>query len=116
MKKLLILASFTFLGSFAAMAQDKKFTVSEFYPGGQDSLVAYINRTKVYPVQARKNRIAGQAIVGFTLKEDGTVADLKLIKDVPAGCGPEAVRVIQSLKFNAPGYPIKADLPVNFKP
>jgi periplasmic protein TonB len=116
MKKLLLLASFLFVGSLSVMAQDKKFTVSEFYPGGQDSLVAYINRNKVYPVNARKNRVAGQCIVDFTLSEDGKVTNTRLLKDIGAGCGPEAVKVVESLKFNPPGYPIKATLPVNFKP
>lgn len=116
MKKLILFASFLFACSFTSMAQDKKFTVSEFYPGGQDSLVAHINRNKIYPVNARKNRVAGQCIVDFTLTENGVVTNPRLIKDIGAGCGPDAMRVIQELKFNPPGYAIKATLPVNYKP
>lgn len=121
MKKVITIAAFLTLGIGAATAQTttppaKKFTVSEFYPGGQDSLIAHINRRKVYPVNARKNRVAGECIIDFTLSETGQVTNPRIIKDIGAGCGPEALKVIQSLKFNAPGYPMKATLPVTFKP
>lgn len=109
---------FTFLAilvfSTASIAQDK-LPVAEHYPGGQDSLVNFIAKNTVYPPLAKRNRVHGTCIVAFTLLEDGTVSGPKVVKNIGANCGEEALRVVQSLKFNAPGYSANYSLPVPFK-
>jgi len=69
----------------------------------------------MYPPTAKRNRMQGQCIVSFTLNEDGSTANHKIIKNIGGGTGEEALRVIKLLKFNAPGYSMVASLPVNFK-
>ena len=100
--------------STSSMAQDK-LPVAEHFPGGQDSLVNFIEKTVVYPPMAKRNRVHGTCIVAFTLLEDGTVSDAKVVKNIGANCGQEALRVVKLLKFNAPGYSANYSLPVPFK-
>ncbi|WP_205502774.1 energy transducer TonB [Rufibacter psychrotolerans] len=98
-----------------ATAQTGKLPVAEHYPGGQDSLVAHIQRNIQYPALAKRNRMQGQCIIGFTLQEDGSITNAKILKEFGGGTGQEALRVVQLLRFNAPGYSQQYSVPVNFK-
>jgi periplasmic protein TonB len=93
----------------------KKLPVADHYEGGQQAMYEFIAKELKYPPTARRNRIQGQCIIGFTLKDDGTMADITVVKNIGGGCGEEALRVVKMLKFKAPGYAIKTSLPVNFK-
>ncbi|MDX5347566.1 MAG: energy transducer TonB, partial [Hymenobacteraceae bacterium] len=68
-----------------------------------------------YPPLAKRNRIQGQCIISFTLNEDGTLSNLKVLKNVGGGLGEEALRIVSLLKFNAPGYSVNSSIPVTFK-
>jgi len=94
---------------------DKKLPVAEHYEGGQEALYAFIGNEVIYPATAKRNRMQGQCIVSFTLNEDGSTANHKVIKNIGGGTGEEALRVVKLLKFNAPGYSMVASLPINFK-
>jgi len=94
---------------------DKVLPVAEHYEGGQAALYDFIGKQIMYPPTAKRNRMQGQCIVSFTLNEDGSTANHKIIKNIGGGTGEEALRVIKLLKFNAPGYSMVASLPVNFK-
>ncbi|WP_207435627.1 energy transducer TonB [Sabulibacter ruber] len=98
-----------------AAAQNGKLPVAEHYTGGQDSLVAHIQRNIQYPALAKRNRMQGQCIIGFTLQEDGSITNAKILKEFGGGTGQEALRVVKLLKFNAPGYSQQYSVPVNFK-
>ena len=117
---LVVLFAFFAAGAFAfgpakPVLQTGNLPVAEHYTGGQDSLVAHLQRSIQYPAMAKRNRIMGQCLVNFVLNEDGSVSNLKLLKDVGGGTGQEALRVVQLLKFNAPGYSQQYSVPVNFK-
>lgn len=107
-------STFAFEG-ISPVRQTTKLPVAEHYKGGQDSLVAHLQRSIQYPALAKRNRVQGQCIVGFTLNEDGSITNMKVLKEVGGGLGQEAVRVVQLLKFNAPGYSQQYSIPVNFK-
>ncbi|WP_026463988.1 energy transducer TonB [Adhaeribacter aquaticus] len=94
---------------------DKVLPAAEHYEGGQAALYAFINKEMVYPPMAKRNRISGQCIVSFTLQEDGSTANHKIIKNVGGGCGEEALRLVKLLQFKAPGYSLNTSLPINFK-
>jgi len=116
MKKL-ILSSLLFFGiNFVIFAQSgKAIPAAEFYPGGQDSMYAFIDKHKVYPILAKKNRISGECIINFILNEDGTISNATIVKNIGGGCGQEALRVAKLLKFKAPGYKIQTSIPIYFK-
>ncbi|WP_210487435.1 energy transducer TonB [Rufibacter aurantiacus] len=114
------LLAFFSTGAFAqttkpAAAQVGKLPVAEHYAGGQDSLVAQLQRSIQYPALAKRNRMQGQCIIGFTLTEDGAITNAKILKEIGGGTGQEALRVVKLLKFKAPGYSQQYSVPVSFK-
>lgn len=93
----------------------KVLPFAEFYEGGQPALYEFIAQELKYPPLAKRNRIMGQVIIGFTMNEDGTVANTKVLKNIGGGCGDEAQRVVKLLKFNPPGFASNYSIPINFK-
>lgn len=93
----------------------KKLPVSDHYEGGQQAMYEFLAKNLQYPPTARRNRIQGQCIIGFTLNDDGSMSDITVVKNIGGGCGEEALRIAKLLKFKAPGYSIKTSLPINFK-
>lgn len=101
---------------FAGTTQDdKEYPVATHYPGGQDSLVAHIYERLEYPPNAKRMRTQGTCIVHFTLMPDGTMKNISVVKDVGNGTKKEAKRIVETLKFNAPGYQANYQIPVKFK-
>jgi protein TonB len=94
---------------------DKALPFAQFYEGGQTAMYDYIAQELKYPALAKRNRIMGQVIIGFTLNEDGSLANAKILKNIGGGCGDEALRVVKLLKFNAPGFASNYSIPINFK-
>ena len=93
----------------------KPLPVAEHYEGGQQAMFEFIAKELKYPPTARRNRIQGACIIGFTLNDDGSLQDVTVVKNQGAGTGEEALRVVRLLKFKGPGYAIKTSLPINFK-
>ncbi|MES2733423.1 MAG: energy transducer TonB [Bacteroidota bacterium] len=117
MKKIFLIASlFVFGFALGAMAQgtSKVLPVATHYEGGQEVLLADIQKMLQYPPMAKRNRIEGECIIAFTLEKDGQVSNYKVIKNIGGGCGDEAMRVAKALKFNAPGYRVDLTVPVKF--
>jgi TonB family protein len=56
-----------------------------------------------YPAEARKKGISGRVFVEFVVQQDGTVADLKVIKGIGEGCDEEAMRAITEAGLWNPG-------------
>lgn len=116
-----LLSVFVFIGTGLAFAQTSKpnkvVPVAQYYQGGHDSLYAFINRNVVYPPYAKRNRVQGEIILSFTLESDGSVKNVKCTKDVSGGAGlsAEAIRVLNLVKFTAPGFSSPQSMPVIFK-
>lgn len=103
------------VGSFAnGQTASKVLPVAEFYEGGQEVMLADIQKVLVYPPMAKRNRVQGECIVAFVLEADGKISNQQLIKNVGAGTGDEAMRIVKGLKFKAPGYRFNATVPVRF--
>lgn len=101
-------------GFVNAQTSAKVLPVAEFYEGGQEAMLADIQKMLVYPPMAKRNRVQGECIVSFVLEADGKISTQQLIKNVGAGTGDEAMRIVKSLKFKAPGYRFNATVPVKF--
>ncbi|PJJ79842.1 energy transducer TonB [Mucilaginibacter auburnensis] len=88
------------------------------YTGGK--LHEFIYKNLVYPEQDRKDSIGGQAFIGFSVEQDGTTSNFKIIKAPSATLGEEALRVAKLLtQFNPgikKGKPVKSPfvLPIYF--
>lgn len=90
------------------------------FPGGMDSLYAYLCRNVSYPAEARDSNITGKVFVSFTIERDGSVTDVKILRDIGGGCGAAVVEAVKNMPRWKPatmqGKPISMQfsLPVNF--
>lgn len=129
MKKLILLAAVALFCGTSAMAQtdevdDAVFVVVEKspeFPGGDDSLYAFIGRNIKYPEAAKKNKIEGRVFVTFVIEKDGQVSSAKILRDIGGGCGEEALRVVKNMPKWKPGTqrgnPVRVqfNLPIMFQ-
>ncbi len=128
MKKLILLVALALFCSTSVMAQtvvvdEEIFLVVENepeFPGGSDSLYAYIARNIKYPETAKKEKIEGRVFVTFVIEKDGQVSSAKILRDIGGGCGEEAIRVVKNMPKWKPGTqrgnPVRFqfNLPVSF--
>lgn len=74
-----------------------------------------------YPAEAAKAGIQGKVIVQFVIGKDGTVRDVKPIRNISPELDAEAVRVVAAMPKWVPGYQrgeavnVRYTLPVNFR-
>jgi protein TonB len=78
-----------------------------------------------YPAIARENGIQGRVVVQFVVEKDGKITDANVVRDIGAGCGEEALRVVNSMNGmnqrwtpgKQRGKPVRVQftLPVSFK-
>lgn len=94
---------------------EKTPPVAEFYEGGVEAMYKAIYKELNYPALAKRNRVQGDCIIGFTLNEDGSLSGFKVLRNAGAGTGEEALRVARLLKFKAPGFAVNASIPILFK-
>jgi protein TonB len=88
---------------------------AEHYEGGKEGMYEYISKEMKYPALAKRNRVMGEAIIGFTINEDGSTSGFKVLRNPGAGTGEEALRIARLLKFKAPGYALNVSIPIMFK-
>ena len=91
------------------------------FPGGMGELMKFLQRNVKYPAAAQQAGIQGKVEVAFTVKEDGSVSDVKVIRSVNPELDAEAVRVIRAMPKWKPGEqrgtPVDArfEMPIVFR-
>lgn len=84
-------------------------------------LQAFIQKHLQYPDSARARGVEGVVVVRFQVSEEGEITALELLRNIGAGCGQEAMRVVRSMPTFSPalrnGVPIATTmtLPIRFK-
>jgi len=100
------------------------FTIVEempSYPGGEDQLSKFFATNISVPDDARKAGIHGTVYASFVVKEDGTVADAKIIRSLGLSCDNEVLRLISLMpkwhpgKQNGRPVSVQFNMPVNFE-
>lgn len=101
-----------------AVAQDKKgekkekvkagfgvtmVQVQPEFPGGPDSLQAFLNRNLSYPEKAKTDRIGGRVYVSFKIDMKGKIIDPKVISGITDELDAEALRVVKQMPDWKPG-------------
>ncbi|MGI4020793.1 MAG: energy transducer TonB [Janthinobacterium lividum] len=90
------------------------------FPGGEAAFGKYLSNTIRYPPVAKENNTQGRVIVSFVVEKDGNLTDIKVLRDIGGGCGPEAIRVLQKSPKWTPGIqngkPVRVayTMPINF--
>ena len=73
------------------------------FPGGEEALLKFINQGIKYPTDAQEGGKQGRVIVSFTVKKDGSVADVEVMRGVYPSLDKEAMRVIGTMPIWEPG-------------
>ena len=63
----------------------------------QEKMLQYIYKNLKYPLIARENRVEGVAVIRFVVDKNGSVKDVKLMRELGAGCGDAAKHVINAM-------------------
>lgn len=67
------------------------------YPGGEKALQEYLSTNIRYPAAAKENSIEGVVDVSFTVRTDGTVGTIKIVRMVDPDLEQEAIRLVKSM-------------------
>lgn len=92
------------------------------FPGGPDSLNAYLAREIKYPPVAKENGITGIVLIEFVVEKDGRVTNGKVKVPLYSDCDTEALRAVMSMPNWKPGMnmgkPVRCyfQVPIRFRP
>ncbi len=90
------------------------------FPGGVEEMYKFVGKNLKYPTAAVKAHVSGTVFLSFIVKEDGTIADVKVMKGLGFGMDDEAIRVLRAFPKWLPGKqdgkPVKVRfyLPIKF--
>lgn len=114
MKSFLFPIGLLFFIPLSTAQQDSVHTIAEVmprFPGcenfqgaesqkdscAQSILLKYLRQAIRYPEEARNNGNEGTVVISFIIEKDGTTSSEIILKDVPGGCGIEALRVVKQM-------------------
>ncbi|MFV5691187.1 energy transducer TonB [Flavobacterium sp. LT1R49] len=70
------------------------------FPGGMDKFYAYVGKNYQTP---EEEGLKGKVYVTFVVEKDGSLTDIKVIRDIGYGTGKEAIRVLNKCPRWKPG-------------
>jgi periplasmic protein TonB len=91
------------------------------FPGGDKAMFKYLADNIKYPLKARETGVEGKVLIGFTLTNEGFVANVYVKSGIGGGCDEEARRVVASMPQWVPAtqmgkkVAIQFTLPITFK-
>lgn len=86
-----------------------------------EKMLQFIYSNIKYPAIARENGVEGTAVIRFVVEKDGSITAPEIVRDIGAGCGEEAMRVVKMMPHWNPGKqrgrPVRVqfNLPIRFK-
>ena len=92
------------------------------FPGGSDSLNAFLSREIQYPPVAKNNGVKGTVLIEFVVEKDGRVTNGKVKVPLFPDCDEEALRGVMSMPNWKPGKnmgkPVRCfyQVPITFRP
>lgn len=72
------------------------------YPGGQTAILDDLERNLVYPQKALSDKLFGKVVLRFMIKEDGSIGDVEILKNLSPECDQAAIRTVKSLSKFSP--------------
>jgi len=90
------------------------------YPSGEAAFGKFLQKNIRYPTIAKENNIQGRVYIQFVVERDGSLTDIKVLRDPGSGLGDEAMRVLKMSPHWTPGVqngkPVRVQytVPVNF--
>ena len=102
---------------------NKVFTAVEHepaFPGGQQKFMEFLSHNIKYPALMKQKKAEGRVIISFIVEEDGSLSNMKILRDPGYGSGKEAVRVLGLSPKWEPGLQngkkvrVQYTVPINF--
>jgi TonB family protein len=90
------------------------------FKGGLEGLMNYLGREVMYPRSAMEAGIQGIVYVSFVVMEDGSIAQIGVLRGIGGGCDEASITVVQDMPKWIPGSHrgklarIQFNLPVRF--
>jgi len=90
-------------------------------PCADQAMLKFIYERVKYPTISREGGVEGMTVVSFIVEKDGSISRLKVVRDIGAGCGEEAMRVVNLFPKFEPakidGKPVRVQfhLPIRFR-
>src|SRR5690606_27368316 len=72
-------------------------------PGGLDAFRRWVGQNYVYPQGAIDAGVKGTIQVSFVVEIDGSLTDVKVVRDLSYGTGQAAINVLKKAKKWSPG-------------
>ncbi|MFB9109124.1 M56 family metallopeptidase [Flavobacterium gyeonganense] len=74
------------------------------FPGGKETFFKFIGENFKIPSEAEKNKVSGKLYLQFIVEKEGTLSEIKVLKDLGYGLGNEAIRVLKLSTNWTPGF------------
>lgn len=82
------------------------------YPGGKEAMDQFIAQNLKYPDMPKQMGIEGDVNVQFTVKPDGTIGNIKIVRMIDPDLEQEAIRIIKTMPAWTPatkdGQPVES--------
>lgn len=91
------------------------------FPGGEMALIQFIKENLHYPEQCVKDSIEGRVTLSFSIEEDGSITNIKVMRSPHEALSQEAIRIVKSMPKWKPGgvngkiKKVKYVLPITFR-
>ncbi|MBP4138285.1 energy transducer TonB [Flavobacterium geliluteum] len=117
MKKFLVLILICFASNVFSQSKDDETIISDDenkvyntagidivpeFPGGINEFYKFIGKNYIVPKE-KPVFVKGKVYIAFIIEKDGSLNDIKLLKDVGFGTGNEAIRVLKLCPKWTPG-------------
>ncbi|MBS1529569.1 MAG: energy transducer TonB [Bacteroidetes bacterium] len=90
------------------------------FKGGMLAFYQFLAANLQYPPQMMRYNVQGKVIITLTIEKDGSVSDVKSLRDIGYGSAEEAIRVLKKSPRWEPGYQngepvrVRYTLPISF--
>ena len=91
------------------------------YPGGIEAMNRFLAQNIIYPTLAKQKNIHGKVLISFIIEKNGSISNIKVIKDIGEGCGEEGMRIVKLMPKWKPAQqksePVRQQfvLPISFQ-
>lgn len=73
------------------------------YKGGYTAMKKFIQDHLAFPAEAQKEMVEGRIIIGFVVRRDGTLDNIKILNGLGFGCDEAAIAVVSKMFEWTPG-------------
>jgi protein TonB len=80
--------------------EDQNLKKRELQDCASDKMLNYISTNLVYPTQAKNDNIEGMAVVQFNIEKNGTLQNIKIVRNPGSGTGEAAAEVIHKMNHD----------------